>query len=161
MTSAVLIFCFLPAWLKALLLLASFLNFLYYVQQDGATNSKIPSVFSIFSSYEETNVLADHVLFKLLANIFLWLLAICRNVYAAAVEMLCLICFGPASYPFPLVYFWSLSFSPRLKAQGYFSFLSSVPELPIHSRKMNNVNSVLKSNLYLTLSTRSDALAEA
>lgn len=118
--------------------------------------------FSLFfSSYEETNVLADHVLFKLLANIFLWLLSICLNVYAAAVEMLHLICFGPASYPFSLDYFWSLSFSPRLKAQGYFSLLSSVPELPIHSRKMTYVNSVLKRNLYLTLSTRYNALAEA
>lgn len=129
MTSAVLTFCFLPARLKALLLLASFLHFLYYFQHDHA-NSKIPSVFPTFSPYEETNVLADHVLFKLLANTFFWLLSICLNVYATTVEM-CFICSEQASYPFPWVHFWSLSFSPRLKAQGYFGSLSSAPELPI------------------------------
>lgn len=159
MTSAVLTFFFLPARLKALLLLSSFLYFLYYLHHDHATNSKIPSVFSTFSPYEETNMLADHVLFKLLANFFFWFLSICLNVYAAALEMLCFICFGQASYHFPLVHFWPLSFSPQLKAQSYFNFFSSAPELPVLSRKTNNVNSALKHNLYLALSTRSNALA--
>lgn len=115
--------------------------------------------FSLPSLYmKKTNVLAGHVLFKLLANTFFWLLFIYLNVYAVTVEMLCFICSGQASYPFPWFHFWSLSFSPRLKTQGNFGFLSSVPELPILNRKTNNVNSALKHNLYLTLSTRSNAL---